>query len=111
MHDTPCVCIQVVVSVNPEITAFPDTTIRFASPDEAGSLLVESGMRFGGRLDVSVAMFRGTCVVCFFVDACVEFWKFGDIISGEFAQTHLYVRTYEILGFIVLSQEIYKSSQ
>ena len=53
-HDTTCA--QVVVSLNGGTSTVPDTTVRFASPVEAGSLLVESGLHFSGWLDIDVSV-------------------------------------------------------
>ena len=47
--------IQVVVSVNSK-AQIPDTTVKFTSPIEAGSLLVESGVRFKGQVHVDLAL-------------------------------------------------------
>ena len=42
---------KVVVSVNPRISALPNTTVEFTSPNEGSALLVEPGLHFGGQLD------------------------------------------------------------
>ena len=50
-----------VVSVNPEVSAIPDTTVRFTSVTEAGSLLVEPGLHFGGLLGARASAVWWVC--------------------------------------------------
>ena len=103
LHDTSCARTQVVVSVNPKFTALPDTAVHFTSPTEAGSLFVESGMHFAGRLDFSAVTTRGIWSVLFLL---MYMLSVGDLdgydpqVHEVCTLTHALALAHEILLFV-----------
>ena len=98
---------QVVVGLNAKVSALPDTTVRFTSPIEAGSLFVESPIHFAGRLDVSVVTTRVTCGVSVLL---MHTLSIRDLMNGydlrvgvggglACSHAHVLVHKHEILVF------------